>query len=202
MTDLYPILLREEKQVSYGASLQNIVPLEEKGIIMRKKLIITIDGEDFSPLECDTIDVNFKEDTIKIIVQTILPEIVQGKTTAPGIITEEKGKFAMTGEDLIAFTELSEFRLDKNKEVTSKEEDLSTITLESDLYDIQDLNSVQNASFDIIDKEKQYLTKGFKVFKVNTPEYIYQDNNNFKLVETSVLHKIEPVSEEINIGDH
>jgi len=195
MTDLYTTLLREEKVISYGATLHNIVPLtkENKGNKM-KKVVITIDGIATEAIICNDLNVKYGNETINIDLHTFVVE--KGIAPSPsvdGFGNEEEevstSSYELQGDDLDAFAMLSEFRMTQNK--TEKIEGVTptAVTIESELYNIQDSPSVQNASMDLMEREHDSLQNGSKVYNVSNPRFVFEDKDNFKLIETAVLYK-------------
>lgn len=207
MSDLYPTLLRNIETPIYGATLQNIVTLGDKRSkeMDAKRLVIIVDGDEYDPIECTSLDIQICGETTTITVCTIATskdtkrnDKINAPTPDGFLLQEHPDIFTFQGEDLEAFLELSEFRIDKNKTVIFSNQIPSAVSIESDTYDIQDITSVQSASLELIDKERKLLEDGFKVVQVNTPRYNYENANNFKLVETAVLYKIDARSEDNN----
>lgn len=199
MADLYPTLLKNVKHLQYGANLMNIVALQKKQgeVVKTKKLLVTYDGEEYAPVDCQSVTVKMDGDTIILNVVLAKDEdITDTKSTeAPGLAdsvikTTENDTFLLKGDDLESFEVFSEFRKKENR---AEKEDSATLieqVLDSGVFDIQDLTSVQNAILDIVDKEKKLIDQGYRVFKTDTPKFIYENNNNFKLTESVIL--IEP----------
>lgn len=195
MADLYPVLLKSIDNVSFGANLMNIIALRKGEVIVKtKKLLVTYDGEKQEPVDCQLVEVKFEGDNI---ILNIVPaknvdqlpaakDTPQTKAIIPAVVTD---KFILQGDDLEALEALSDFRKKENIAEKTDNSKLVAYTLESGAFDIQDLTSVQNAVLDIIEKEKQLIDKGYKVFKTNIPRFDYENINNFRLIESAVLIK-------------
>lgn len=196
MADTYPYLLKDIEHKSFGASLTNIISLKKGEVAMAttKKLVVIYDGEEYEPVNCQSVKIQFEGDTV-ILTVALMKDEPQTEVTPDDIPTENAvistspdETFELQGDDLEAFEALSDFR---NVEYQSKEKNDSKSeeahTVESEVYDIQDLQSVQNAIYDLIEREKELLSKGYKVFKYTVPKFDYKDKNLFKLVESVVL---------------
>jgi len=182
--------------LEYGAKLSNIIKL--KGKKSMKKLVVVMDGNEYDPVVCKDIDINISDDVIILTINSETEQVEnENLPTENGIaITSSENEneiFPLTGEDLDTFVTLSEFRIAENTVEKKEGQKLEAITIESEVYDIQDLQSVSSATLDIIAKEQEYIKAGYKAFKTNNPKYIYESNNknNFKLVETIVLCKVQ-----------
>ena len=193
MADLYSTLLKNTESISFGANLTNIIALKSKGeVVMKtKKLLVIYDGEKYEPVDCQSVEVKFEGDTITLDIilakdEGQLKEVPQTEAVIP---TAETDTFMLQGDDLESFELLSDFHRAENQGQKTGDDKLKAYTLESGIFDIQDLTSIQNAMLDIIEKEKQFIDQGFKVFKVNTPRFDYENSNNFKLIESVVLIK-------------
>jgi len=192
MSDLYPTLLRDEKSLQFGATLQNIVSLEKRDEKMSKKLVIVIDGDKIDPVEYSALDIKFEGDSVIINVTSstspsALPIGAEDAPSVSGYLDETPNDANLSGQDLAEFTVMSEFRLEENKCENSGE--ATKITLESKLYDIQDMSSIQNACFDLVELEREYIKDGYKISAVADPLFVYETTNNFKLVETTRCQK-------------
>ena len=193
---LYDTLLKNTENISFGVSPFNVIALKKQGEVVVKKvkkLLVIYDGEEYDPVDCQSVEVKFEGDTI--ILNVVLAEdneeqqpenIPQAEAVVP---TSKTDTFMLQGSDLDAFKALSDFRRKENLGEKTDDDKLEAHTLESGTFDIQDLTSVQNAILDIIEKEKQFIDRGYKVFKINTPpRFDYEENgNNFKLIESVVL---------------
>ena len=206
MADLYPVLLKSIDNVSFGANLMNIIALRKGEVIVKtKKLLVTYDGEKQEPVDCQLVEVKFEGDNI---ILNIVPaknvdqlpaakDTPQTKAIIPAVVTD---KFILQGDDLEALEALSDFRKKENIAEKTDNSKLVAYTLESGAFDIQDLTSVQNAVLDIIEKEKQLIDKGYKVFKTNIPRFDYENINNFRLIESAVLIKSVAIVNEKKIN--
>ena len=181
----------------------NIILLKKRGevIVKVKKLLVTYGGERQEPIDCQAVEIRFEGDTILLnivlvedaeaqhkAVQSDKPQVDEPQVTAVVPIAATD-KFVLQGDDLEAFEMLSDFRREENTGQKTENDKLEAYTLESGVFDIQDLASVQNATMDIVAKEKVFIDSGYKVFKINIPRYDYENNNNFKLIESVVLLK-------------
>lgn len=191
MKSLYPTLLREVETPQYGATLQSIVKLGKRGEQMEtRKLVMVLNGDKQDPIECATLNVQIEGDTIVVDVRTAEQPVDEGAPAADGLaVSEMTNNFRLQGEDLDAFEMLSDFRLLDNKTVAEEGKTFVAVTLESSVYNIQDLSAVQNASLELMEKERKYLADGYKVYTVSTPRYDYESTNHFKLIETASLYK-------------
>ncbi|MCK4829163.1 hypothetical protein KA005_76275 [bacterium] len=193
MTDLYNALLKNTEDISFGVNLTNIIALKRKGEVVKtvKKLLVIYNGEKQDPIDCQSVEVKFVGNTI--ILDIVLVEDEEQQTenmpqTETVVPTSKTDAFILQGDDLDAFTVLSDFHREENQGQKTKNSKLTAYTLESGTFNIQDLMSVQNAVLDIVAKEKQFIDRGYKVFKTNTPpRFDYEDGNYFKLVESVVL---------------
>jgi len=197
LTDLYPTLLRDVDAPQYGATLKSIVELGERGKQMARKLIVTIDGAAQPAIECSAVNVAFEDDTVVVKVSTLKNTGFSKNTGSDGPsvdglqpLTSTK-VFRLMGDDLDAFMLLSDFRLEANKTEKIPDQSPRAVTIESETYDIQDLSAIQNASLDLIDKERRFLDDGYLVHSASEPRYEYEDANHFKLIETAVLFKAD-----------
>jgi len=182
----------------------NIIALRKGEVIVKtKKLLVTYDGEKQEPIDCQLVEVKFEGDNI---ILNIVPaknvdqlpaakDTPQTKAIIPAVVTD---KFILQGDDLEALEALSDFRKKENIAEKTSNSKLVAYTLESGAFDIQDLTSVQNAVLDIIEKEKQLIDKGYKVFKTNIPRFDYENINNFRLIESAVLIKSVAIVNEKN----
>jgi len=198
MTDLYPTLLREVDKYTFGVTLQNIIPLIKRGNEMRtKRLVMVIDGMEYNAIEYESLGFQFENNTVIINVKTenqdATEEVVEIKKDVPtpeGFIAMDATahQYQLTGDDLDAFNSLSSFRISENvtKEIEGKIK--VDVIIESDVYDIQDMMSVNTAILDLSHKEDQFIATGYKVFNASVPTYSYIDSDNFKLVENVVLY--------------
>lgn len=196
MVDLYPTLLRDVKMHEYGATLSGIASLGQRGKEMEtRKLIVIVDGDKYDPIECDSINISFENGTIKVDVLTatkVAPTTEEAPAEKGFTVAEYTDKFSLSGPDLMAFESLSKFRDDSNK---STETAGKFISIETEKYNIQDMNSVQAAILDLVEKESNQLTEGQKVVSVNFVEFKYVDDDNFILIETAILSDPEEVPE-------
>ena len=198
MADLYNTLLKNTEDISFGVSPFNVIALKKQGEVVVKKvkkLLVIYDGEEYNPVDCQSIEVKFEGDTIVLNVVLAKDNEEQQTENMPQteavVPTSKTDTFTLQGDDLEAFERLSDFRREENqKNQMVKNDTLKAYTLESGTFDIQDLTSVQNAILDIVEKEKQFIDKGYKVFKINAPlRFDYENSNNFKLIESVVLIK-------------
>lgn len=199
MANLYPVLLKNVEHISFGANLTNIIASKKQGevVVKVKKLLVTYDGTEYESVDCQSVTVKFVDDSIVLDIVLAKPEntetsvkdaIPQTEVVVPPTVADT---FMLTGDDLEAFELLSDFHRTENQRQKTENDKLEAYTLESGVFDIQDLTSVQNALLDIVTKEKQFIDKGYKVFKTNTPRFDYETDDNFKLIESAVL--IKPV---------
>jgi len=182
--------------LEFGSKLSNIIKLDKEKKSMTKNLIVIFDGEEHEPIECKNISVNIENDNMILNVTTkkdIEHSTDENIPSNQGIIAPTENEvFFLSGDDYDSFIAISECRRSENMLTEKKEgRKLEAITIESSTYDIQDLQSVSNATLDIVAKEQELLNEGYKTFKANDPRYIYENDNNFKLVETVVLCKEE-----------
>ena len=161
-----------------------------------KKLVVIYDGDEYEPVNCQSVEIKFEGDTVilTVVLKEDEPQIEVTPNDAPAenavISTSPDETFELQGDDLEAFEALSDFRNAKNQGKKEDDSQLETYIVESEIYDIQDLPSVQNAIFDLIEKEKEFLNKEYIVFKYTIPKFDYfddKDKNLFKLVESVVL---------------
>lgn len=194
MVDLYNTLLKNTEDISFGVNLMSIITSKKQGEVVvkkAKKLLVIYDELEYNPIDCQSIEIKFEGDTI--ILNVVLAKdneehqtenMPQTEAVVPASKTDI---FVLQGNDLDAFETLSIFRRKENQEEKADSNTLETHTLESDTFDIQDLTSVQSAILDIVEKEKQFIDKGYKVFEINTPRFDYENSNNFKLIEVVEL---------------
>jgi len=195
MADLFPTLLRKEKTMAYGATLQNIVPLGKDGKMKNVTVVITINGDEFDPIECNQFSIDWKENEVRINV-TAENSPRSDSPLEDGFIPAESSDFELIGDDLAVFDQLSEFRWDENKIEDVEGKPIQTVTIESAQYNILDMSSIQNAILDLVGTERKYIEEGYKAVQVNPPKFEYEDSENFKLIETVVLYKPEEKLEE------
>lgn len=196
IADLYPILLKNTLHQSFGINPSNIMLKTKQGevVVKAKKLLVTYNGEENEPVDCQSVEVKFEDDTIMLNIVTVkdgqeqprAEDIPQTEAVVPPAVTD---KFVLQGDDLEAFELLSDLRRTENQGQKTENSTLEAHTIESGVFDIQDLMSVQNATLDIVEREKQFIDQGYTVFKTNTPRFDYENANNFKLVESIVLIK-------------
>ena len=194
MADLYNVLLKNTENISFGASPMSIIaPRKGEVVVKVKKLVVTYDGELYDPVDCQSVTVKFEDDTIILDViltktkeQSVTEDIPQVEAVIPPSTTDT---FMLQGDDLESFELLSEFHRPENQISKTENDSLEAYTIESGIFNIQDLPSVQNAVLDVTEKEKQFIDSGYKVFKTNTPRFNYTEGDNFKLVESVVLIK-------------
>ena len=208
MPDLYSTFLKNTAQIQFGATPFDIVALKEKrGEVMgTKKLIVVYDKLEYNPIDCQSVTMEFEGDTIRLNVtlakgeESQLPadqlaNVPQAKAIIPAAKTD---MFMLQGDDLEAFELLSSFHSAENRRQKTENDKLQAHTLASAVFDIQDLTSIRNAILDIVEKEKQYIDQGYKVFKTNVPRFDYENDNDFKLVESVVL--MPPVDAPVKVG--
>ena len=192
MTDLYSTLLKNTEDISFGVNLMGIITSKKQGEVVvkkTKKLLVIFDGDEYDPIDCQSVEVKFVDDTIILNVVLTKDNEEQQVENAPQaeavVPTSKTDTFMLQGTDLEAFEALSDFRRKENQREKVDGDTPKTFTLESGTFDIQDLTSVQSAMLDIIAEEKQYIDRGYSVFKINAPpRFDYEENgNNFKLVE-------------------
>jgi hypothetical protein len=193
--------------LDYGVKLSDIIKVERKSKM--KKLVIVLNGSEFNALFCKEINLKIEDDCIKLLVEydddatELEDEEQEAIPKVNGILPPSKDEiYILGGDDYESFEALSEFRHDDNIVEKKDNQKLVAITIESDTYNIQDLQSVSNAILDIIAKEQEFLSKGFKVFKNNIPRYSYEDENHFKLVETTVLSEEVVKVQEANTAEN
>lgn len=204
--DLYHILLKDVEPHQFGGNLIDAFASKKKRgevKVSTKKLLVTYDGEEYAPVDCQSISVKFEGDAVVLDVvleegsikpdneeengKKSLEDIPQAEAVIP---VSETDTFALQGDDLEAFKLLSNFHRAENRDQqidNGIEPEMHA--LESGVFDIQDLTSVQNAMLDIVEQEKQFIDQGYKVFEVNTPQFDYENSNNFKLIESVSLRK-------------
>jgi hypothetical protein len=195
MANIYSHLLRDVEQKQFGASLTNIILLKKGEVAMAttKKLVVIYDGDEYEPVNCRSVKIQFEGDAV-ILTVVLKEDEPQTEVTPDDIPTEDavistspNETFELQGDNLEAFEALSDFRDDKNQGKKESNSELETYIVESETYDIQDLQSVQNAIFDLIEREKEFLNKEYTVFKYTVPKFDYKDGDLFKLVESVVL---------------
>jgi len=195
MADLYPILLKNTEQKKFGVNLMNIIIPKSKGeVVETKKLLVTYNGEVQEPINCQSITVKCEDDTIMLDIVLVKENEEHPATKAVPqaeavIPTSETDTFTLQGDDLESLELLSDFRKEENQDQKGENDKLEAYTLESGTFNIQDLSSIQNAVLDIVEKEKQFIDQGYKVFKINAPRFDYENKNDFKLVESVVMMK-------------
>ena len=207
MADLYPILMKNTERISFGANPMNIVvPRKGEVVVKTKKLLVTYGGEKQEPINCQSVTMKLEGDNIILDIvlvekeeqsQPSTEDMPQVEAVVPAAVTD---KFMLQGDDLESFELLSDFRRDENQGQKAENDKSETYMLESGTFDIQDLSSVQSAMLDIVEKEKQFIEQGYKVFKANTPRFDYENDNNFKLTESVVLMKqaTKPITEMVD----
>lgn len=193
MADTYPYLLKNVSQKQFGIKPADLVVLNKKGKAV-KKLVVVYNGEKYEPVNCKEVSVQFQDDTItlNIVLADDKPQPEESPVTDAVMSTTKDEIFLLKGDDLEAFTALSEFRNNENQnsptEVTKREAHI----LESEIYDIQDLQSVQSAILDLVGAEKKFLENDYIVLKYSPPRFAYEeDESHFKLIESVVLCKKE-----------
>jgi len=196
MVNTYPYLLKNIENKQFGISTTDLIVLSKKGQVMStKKLIVVYNGEEYAPVDCKEVSVQFQKDTITLNIVTLEDTKIQTEESpsTDTVVTATKDEiFLLKGDDLEAFTTLSEFRWDENHCTPSTGIKREAHIIESETYDIQDLQSVQNATFDLIEAEKKFLNDNYAVIQCNTPRFIYEaDKSHFKLTESVILCKKE-----------
>ena len=198
---LFPVLLKNTENISFGVNLMHIITPKKQGevVVKTKTLLVTDDNLEYDPVDCQSVEIKFEGDNI--ILNVVLaedneeqqtenvPQTENMPQTEAVVPTSKTDTFMLQGDDLEAFELLSDFRHEENRGQKTENDKLAAYTLESGTFDIQDLTSVQNAMLDIVEKEKQYIDQGYKVFKIHTPRFDYENSSNFKLVESVVLIK-------------
>ena len=200
-SDLYTHLLRDVKTQQFGANLSSIIKLRKENNQM-KKLIVFFNGEEQAPLDVSSVDLKITDDGTLILNIESTPtqydvtagqkdatpvDTLKDAPSAKGIIqpSDNNEIFLLQGEALEIFKDNSViFGLRKPENIIKEKNDtvpLTVFIIESNAYNIQDMESVKKATTDLIHKEKDLITKGFKTFKVETPQFIFTDENNFKL---------------------
>lgn len=211
--DLYPTLLKNTEHISFGASPMSIMVPPRKGevVVKTKKLLVTYGGEAQEPIDCQSVTMKLDGDTIMLdIVLTeekteigqpaLSADAPQTEAVVPAAVTD---KFDLQGDDFEALELISDFRREENQGEKTDDDKLEAFTLESGTFDIQDLTSVQNAIFDIVEKEKAFIDLGYTVFKTNVPRFIYENDYNFMLVESVVLmkHAAKATTDVVNVNE-
>lgn len=194
---LYNTLLKNTEDISFGVNLLSIITPEKQGEVVVKKikkLLVIYDEQEYNPVDCESVEIKFEGDTIVLNVVLAKDNEEQLEENMPQteavISTSKTDTFILQGGDLEAFEALSDFRRKENQKEKTDDDTLEAHTLESGTFDIQDLTSVQSAILDIVAKEKVFIDKDYKVFKINTPpRFDYENSNNFKLVESVILLK-------------
>ena len=197
MPDLYNILLKNTENILFGANPMSIIaPRKGEVVVKTKKLLVTYNGEEQEPIDCQSVTIKYEADTIILDIVLPLKDEEQKTTTAETvpqaeaiIPASETDTFILQGDDLEAFEMLSDFRREENQAQKTEKDGLNVYIIESGTFDIQDLTSIENAMLDIVAQERQFIDKGYKAFKTNTPKFDYENSNNFKLVESVVLIK-------------
>jgi len=202
MADLYNILLKNTENISFGANAISIIAPKNQGeiIVKSKKLLVTYDGEEQEPIVCQSVTVKYEDDTIMLNIVLTKDDEKQAEAVpqAEAVIpTSKTDVYTLQGDDLESFEMLSSFRKSENCIQKTNNSELEIYVLKSGTFDIQDISSIENAMLDIVAKEQQLIDSGYKVFNINTPKFDYENNNNFKLIESAELIKqsIEVVEE-------
>ena len=193
---LYSTLMREVEIPTYGATLTNIVSLKQRGKEMEtKKLVVVLNGDLIvDAAECDSVNISFDGNTIKVDVLTTSKEPLKEVPAETGFTVEETVQiFPLQGLDMENFEKLSVFRNKDNKSTKLTGE---ALTVTTKVFDIQDMNAVDDSISELLQLEKDHLVKGEKVIKVNVVEYIYSDSDHFILAETVILENSEGTPEE------
>ena len=170
------------------------------------KIVLVGNGLPMNPMDCKTIDIKVDGDTTTISwvttdeynklddYDTDAPTytMVPLRANAPsstGIVAQDDSEvYCLEGADLADYNTQSPFL-----NADSKSDQLTgaqSITIETKLYNILELDSVTRAVQDLIIQEKSYLSKGIKVVKNEIPRYIYQEDgeaNLFKLVKVALI---------------
>lgn len=157
------------------------------------KVIIEVDGIVAETIPCEDVNITFDGDSIIVKVSSADGAGVDSDAPTPDgfSIPETSENLQLTGEDLESFDLLSEFRIPENRTKKIKDVESDAVTVESESYNIQDLASIQNASLDLIERERKFLDDGYLVISSEVPKYVYENFNYFKLIETAVLYKAE-----------
>ena len=197
MNELDRTLLRKVDVPTYGATLQNIVPLDPRGAVMsHKQLVVVVDGDRYEPIECGLVNISLNGDTVVVDVSTVAASKQPKEEMKVGFVTSENtgDTFEMQGADLADFNLISPFRsgehlVEDGFDPGVEQENYHAVELETAKYDIQDLTSVTAAIHDLVKKEQECIDNGNKVDTVQTPVFIYENANTFRLVEKAVLYK-------------
>jgi hypothetical protein len=185
MYNLFPYLLRDVNSPSeFGSTLSHIIKGKE---IMKqsKKLIVYFNGEEQEAINISSIKMELADDNIILHIDTEKEEIslIEDTPSVDGILIPSSAEtFLLQGDDLEAFQNLSEFHNPKNH---VKEKDTITPvhqTLETSTYNIQDIQSVEQATMELLEIEQKFIKEEFKVIKVDIPKFIYEEDGiHFKL---------------------
>lgn len=204
MNDLYPYLLRNEKTKQFGATLSSIIPKRKEAMNKTKKLVVYFNGEEQDSIEVSDVRLFLGGDFIKLHIDTIeeekeneLPTEEEGAPSSKGVVDPTQAEiFLLSGDELESFEVLSSFRQKEN--ISENRENISPIhhIIETNVYNITDINSVDNAKMDLINAENTLIAQGYKVFKVKTPKFQFNGNIYFKLIENCILCKVENVQQE------
>ncbi len=193
--NFYPYLLRQENSKQFGVNLSNIIPVKRKRS-MSKKLVVFFNDEEQEPIEVANIDIQINNDTIVLRINS--KNVTQNTTetaldtpSVDGIVASHvEEKFLLKGEDLESFETLSELRNNR----ATKQKGITPIQhiIETQVFNIQDIQSVDQATMELLNAEQKLINSGYKMLEVNTPEFIFEeDAEHFKLIETCILCQIK-----------
>lgn len=195
---MYKTLLKTPEKLSFGhGPTQTVLNLSKppKGEVPVSvtKLLVNWNGNEYEPIECSQVGIEFLgENTVILKIATVSDDDdssmkIESPPVDAVIPSDDTTEYDLQGEDLTTFENLSGFRHDDNKGKKTEDSRCISDVLESNTYDIRELQSVQDAILHLVEQEKQHIDKGYKVFQVSCPKFEYTDSYNFKLTEHVVL---------------
>lgn len=206
---LYPYLLRDAENKQFGAGLSSIIKpkKKEKEMNTPKKLVVFFNGEEQAPIEVADVTLNVQDNTIVLQINTPAEE-EKNKSQKPSAIPSEDAPsvegilvpedlpnetFMLKGADLKALENLSVLRANR---IEKKGNATPTHHLiETSIFNIQDVQSVQNAIMELVDAERKLVEDGYAALDVKTPEFVFEDANEyFKLTQACVLVQTQKAS--------
>jgi hypothetical protein len=186
MADLFPYLLREENPQSFGVGLESIIVPKRNGVMM-KKLVVYFNGEKQEPLEISNVELQFNNNEIILRIDSIEEENKDAAIDlTSGIIPLDAEEIPLTGTNLEMLEKLSELR--KNK--VEKSDNQIQHIIETSLFAMRDVQSIDQAIAELITAERDLITKGYKALEVKLPKFVFTDDSEqFKLVQACVICK-------------
>lgn len=204
---LFPHLLRAEKPPTFGVGLSQVIFLSKEKDSMStegKKLVVIYNGEPQEPLEISRVHMDIQEQNIILHIDTldnVSPEVESKKIPAEvspipeedtpstnGVAIENiQQNFELSGEDLTKYEARSDLRTTRIQEEGSETSKIVHIS-ETATYNIQNVDSVENALQELLDAECSLVNQGYRALFIENPQFVFEaDGMNFKLVQSCTL---------------